>query len=80
MKPTNCCLNTSDKGTKFTLISLIQQHETDTWREHLNKQWDYKQHTHHTLWKITHRLNNNIKASTQPKNNTKIITKPKQIP
>ena len=32
--------------TNSEVTSLKQQHRTDIWKEHLNKQWYHNQHTH----------------------------------
>ena len=44
--------------------SLIQQHKTAIWKEHLNKEWDHNQSTHTLVWETIHGLGNQIHIQT----------------
>ena len=69
------------KDLNLEITTLIQEHKTNLWREHLNKHWDHKHNTH-TLWRTIHGLANK-KPAPSPNNtitfNNKTAATPTQI-
>ena len=59
--------NTRDPVLKLLneeIISDIQKHKQNIWKEHLDAHWDHRHNTH-ILWKTIHGLSNRAPPSTQ---------------
>ena len=74
--------NTCDPAFKLLneeIISDIQKHKQNIWKEHLDAHWDHRHNTH-TPWKTIHGLSNRAPPHTLITSitfNTKIATTPK---
>ena len=76
--------NTCDPALKLLneeIISDMQKHKQNIWKEHLDAHWDHRHNTH-TLWKTIHDLSNRAPPHTLNTSitfNNKIATTPKHI-
>ena len=75
-------INTCDPTLKLLneeITSNIQNHNQNTWMEHLDTHWDHRHNTH-ILWKTIHGLSNRARPHTLNTSitfNNKIATTPK---
>ena len=74
----NIRANTSDPVHKLLneeIISDIQKHKQNIWKEHLDAHWDHR-HNAHILWKTIHGLSNRAPPTTYT---NKITNTPKHV-